>query len=188
MADWSQALEEAYASAPADEFVLSTLELIHPAFTDSSGNADSIRIVLDNRPWDLQLEVDAPLFAGEIKTFEPLAIQVTLPEQVEGQMGSIKLALDNIPRSIWTKLQEGARVRASAQLIYREWVTVRDSETGEYQVGTAPDLIIGQLTMRVVSATVLRIEGTATFVDLLNKGFPRRTFSRADFPGLFGGN
>lgn len=188
MADWTQALEEAYASAPADEHVLSTLELIHPAFTDEGGNADSVRIVLDDLDWDLRLEPDAPLFGGQVKTFQSLALQVTLPEQVEGQMGSIKVAIDNVPLTIWKKLQAGARVRASAQLIYREWVAVRETGSGEYQVGNTPDLIIGQLTMRVVSATVLRIEGTASFVDLLNKGFPRRSFSRADFPGLFGGN
>ncbi|WP_297105129.1 DUF1833 family protein [uncultured Devosia sp.] len=186
MTDWSQALEEAYASAPADEFVVSTLELIHPAFVDESDNADSVRIVLDERDWDLTLEADAPLFGGETKTFQALAMDVTLPEQVDGQMGSIKLALDNVPRTVWPKLQAAAKVRASARLVYREWVAVRDAESGAYVASTAPDLIIGDLTMRVVSASVLRIEGTATFVDLLNKGFPRRTFSREDFPGLFG--
>lgn len=187
MADWSEALAEAYASAPAEDYVVHTLELLHPQFTDAEDNADSIRVALDDRSWDLTYEDDAPLFAGLVKAFEPLAMQVSLPEQGESSFGSLKLTLDNVPRSIWPRLQAAARIRASAQVIYREWVAVRDVGTGAYSVAGPPDLIINQLTMRVVSASVLRLEGTATFVDLLNKGFPRRMFSRDDFPGLFGG-
>ena len=188
MSEWSAALEEAYASAPVDDYIVATLELIHPAFVDGEDNADSVRVALDERAWSLTYEAGAPLFGGETKTFEPLAMQVTLPEQAESGFGSLKLSLDNVPRSIWPKLQAAAKVRASARVIYREWVATRDTETGVYASEGPPDLIIDQLTMRVVSASVLRLDGTATFVDLLNKGFPRRTFSRAAFPGLFGGN
>lgn len=188
MADWSAALAEAYASAPADEYVVRTLELIHPQFADGEGDPDSIRIALDDRAWDLTYEADAPLFAGEARTFEPLAIQVSLPEQTEHTMGTLRIALDNVPRTIWPRLQAAARIRASARLIYREWIAVRDMADGSYEVDGLPDLVIGDLTMRVVTATVLRIEGLGTFVDLLNKGFPRRRFTREDYPGLFGGN
>ncbi|HEV7278388.1 MAG TPA: DUF1833 family protein [Devosiaceae bacterium] len=187
MPDWSAALAEAYASAPVDEYVVHTLELLHPQFVDAEDNADSIRVALDDRAWDLTYEADAPLFAGQTKTFVPLAMQLSLPEQSESSFGSLKITLDNVPRSIWPKLQAAARVRASAQVIYREWVALRDTETGVYATSGPPDMIINQLTMRVVSVSVLRLEGTATFVDLLNKGFPRRSFSRDGFPGLFGG-
>jgi len=186
MPSWTDALAEAYASAPADDYVVSTLELIHPAFVDGSGNADSIRVALDDRSWDLTYEATAPLFAGETKTFEPLAMQVTMPEQSETSFGTLNMAIDNVSRSVWPKLQAAARIRASAAVIYREWVATRNVSTGVYSVSGPPDLIIDQLTMRVVTATLLRLEGQATFVDLLNKGFPRRIFSRDDFPGLFG--
>jgi hypothetical protein len=187
MPNWSAALAEAYAVAPADDYVVHTLELIHPAFVGGAGNADSIRVALDDRAWDLRYEPAAPLFGGQVKTFEPLAMQVSLPEQSETSFGSLKIALDNVPRTIWPKLQSAARVRASAQVIYREWVAVRNVSTGVYTPSEAPDMIIDQLTMRVVNATLMRLEGNATFVDLLNKGFPRRTFDAQSFPGLFGG-
>lgn len=187
MADWSEALAEAYAVAPADDYVISTLELIHPAFVDSSNNADSIRVALDDKAWNLRLEPGAPMFGGQVKAFEPLAMQVSLPEQGEATFGSLKLALDNVPRTIWPKLQKAARVRASAQVIYREWVATRNLASGVYTPSNAPDMIIDQLTMRVMSATQLRLEGSATFVDLLNKAFPRRTFDATSYPGLFGG-
>lgn len=188
MPDWTAALEEAYATAPVDDYVVATIELLHPSFVDAEENEDSIRVALDDRAWDLTYEAGAPLFGGQTKTFEPLAMQVTLPEQAEGTMGALKLALDNVPRSIWPRLQAAAKVRASGRVIYREWVATRDTGTGVYASSGPPDLIIDQLTMRVVSASVLRLEGTATFVDLLNKAFPRRVFSREDWPGLFGGN
>lgn len=183
---WSAALEEAYASAPANDYVISTLELIHPAFVDGEGNADSVRIALDDRAWDLTLEDTAPLFAGETKTFEPLAMELTLPEQSETTMGSLNMAIDNVPRTMWPKLREAARVRATAAVIYREWVAVRSEGTGEYAVSGPPDMILDQLTMKVVTATLLRMEGQAAFVDLLNKAFPRRNFDPDDWPGLFG--
>lgn len=184
---WTEALQEAYASAPADDYIVATLELIHPQFVDEDDNADSIRVALDNRSWDLKYEDTAPLFAGEVKTFEPLAMQVSLPEQSDSNFGSLKISLDNVPRTIWPKLQSAARIRATAQVVYREWVAVRDVSTGIYACEQAPDLIIDQLTMKMVTASVLRLEGNATFVDLLNKAFPRRKFDRAGFPGLFGG-
>lgn len=187
---WTAALQEAYASAPADEFVISTLELLHPAFetADSPSEADSIRIVLDERDWDLTLEAAAPLHGGESVHFSSLALQVSLPEQTEGTLGQMQLALDNVPRDIWTKLQAAARVRATAAVIYREWVAIRNMSTGVYTCTGTPDMIIDQLSVKVITASILRMEATAQFVDLLNKAFPRRTFDRDSFPGLFGGS
>lgn len=187
MSEWTDALAEAYASAPADEFVIRTVEFLHPVFEDGDGNPDSIRICLDTRGWNLQIESGAPLFGGETKTFEALALEATLPEQSDRGMGELRLSLDNVPRTIIGHLQSAARVRASAMLIYREWVGTRDAETGEITVSGPPDLVLDQLTVKVVTATRLRLEASATFVDLLNRSFPRRTFSRTDFPGLFGG-
>lgn len=187
MADWTAALEEAYAVAPADDYVVATLELLHPSFVDGGGAADSVRIALDGRAWDLRYEAGAPLFGGQVKTFEPLAMQITLPAQSETTFGTLKLSLDNVPRTIWPKLQAAARIRATAQVIYREWVAVRNLSTAVYTPSSAPDMIIDQLSMKIVTATLLRLEGNAGFVDLLNKAFPRRSFNAQDFPGLFGG-
>ncbi|KRA44702.1 DUF1833 family protein [Devosia sp. Root635] len=181
---WSAALAEAYAVAPADDFVIHTLELLHPAFVDGDDEADSIRVALDGRAWDLELEAGAPLFGGEVKRFEPLSLKVSLPEQSETSFGSLNLSLDNVPRTIWPKLQAAARVRASAQVIYREWVAVKSGS--EYETDGPPDMIIDQLTMRVVTATQLRLSGTASFVDLLNRSFPRMTFDMESYPALFG--
>lgn len=184
--EWTQALQEAYASAPADQVVLDCLELIHPAFVDRDDNQDSVRIAIDDQSWVLEHESSAPLFAGQSKRYEPLAVNVKLPEQAEGTLGSLEITLDNVPRTVWPKLQAAAKVRASAMLIYRQWVGSKSLETGVCTFSGPPDLIIGNLTMNVVKATQLQLTGTAAFVDLLSKGFPRRTFDRDGFPGLHG--
>lgn len=190
MPDWTAALEEAYASAPADEYVIATLEILHAAFvTDTSPTEpDSIRISLDEREWSLELEAAAPLKGGQSVTFEPLAIRVVLPEQEEGRFGSMKLALDNVPLEYIDQLEAAASVRSPATLIYREWVAVRGGSPNEYQVSGPPDFVLGQLTIKVVEVNLLSIEAEATFLDLLNKPFPRRRFTREAFPALFGGD
>ena len=43
----SQALKEAYASAPSEVILLHTLELRHPSFVDDNGNPTAIRVVRD---------------------------------------------------------------------------------------------------------------------------------------------
>lgn len=188
MADiWSEAFLEAVASAPADEIIISTLELIHPAFVDEEDNPESLRAVLDDRDWTLELEPNAPLHGGDEVLFEKLAIRVTLPEQTENNLGSAKIAMDNVPRKYIKQLEQATSIRANATLIYREWIGVHDPETGVTTVSGPPDFIIGNMTIQVVEITDLRIEATARFQDLLNQGFPLRKFTREEWPALFGG-
>lgn len=185
----SDALAEAYALAPADEYVISTLEILHAAFVSGSPpQPDSIRISLDQRPWELELEVAAPLHGGQTVLFEPLAMRVVQPEQEEGRMGTMRIALDNVPLEYLEQLEQAATMRSPARLIYREWVAVQSGSPPEYAVSGPPDYIVGELTIKVVEANLLTIEAEAMFLDLLNKSFPRRRFTREAFPALFGGD
>ena len=43
----SEAIKEAYASAPSQQIILHTLELRHPAFVDEAGQPVAIRVVRD---------------------------------------------------------------------------------------------------------------------------------------------
>lgn len=185
MADFSEALQEAYASAPADEFIIETLELIHAAFVDDDNLPDSIRVCLDNQSHMLKLEDNAPLKGGQVVLFEPLALDVTLPEQKEGTLGELTLSFDGVPPEYLEKLDSAVGLRSSALLIYREWVAIHDKETGTYTADGPPDFVLGDMTIKRIRASQTSIEATATFIDLLNRGFPRRKFTREDFPGLF---
>ena len=52
----SEALREAYASAPSDVVILHTLELRHPSFLDDDGQPIAIRVVRDNQDLTARLE------------------------------------------------------------------------------------------------------------------------------------
>ena len=60
----SEALREAYASAPSDVVILHTLELRHPSFIDDDGDSIAIRVVRDNQDLKARLESSAPLDGG----------------------------------------------------------------------------------------------------------------------------
>lgn len=190
MPDWTEALEEAYATAPADEYVVATLEIIHAAFVTAGSpeEPDSIRIALDDRPFELMLEAGAPLRGGQTVLFEPLAMRVIMPEQEEGRFGSARIALDNVPMDYLEHLELAATIRSPARMIYREWITIKSGSPAEYVSSGPPDFIMGELTVKIVEATLLSIEAEAMFLDLLNQSFPRRRFTREAFPALFGGN
>lgn len=184
---WSEAIEEARASAPADVFEIETIEILHPEFRDEEDQPDSIRGVLDTRAWDLELEPDAPLKGGETVTFDPIGFRVERPAQEAGTLGEVRLAFDNVPRTHMPLLDEAVKVRATAELIVRSWVAVRDGETGVYAAEGPPGEVLRGLTIRGVRITGRTVTATARFLDLLNLGFPRRIFTREEFPALFGG-
>lgn len=185
---WTEAIEEARASAPADVFELETIEILHPAFVDDEDNPDSVRLVLDDRDWELELEPDAPLNGGQSVTFSKAAMRIERPAQEEGTLGEVRLSFDNVPRAYMPYLDAAAQVRATAQLILRVWLADRDLETGAYSAEGPPAEILRGLTIRGVQITGRSVTATARFLDLLNLGFPRRIFSREDFPALFGGD
>lgn len=185
MADiWDAAVEEARASASVDQFELETIELMHPAFI-ADGLPASIRLVLDEREWNLELEAAAPLDGGETVLFVPAAMRVVRPEQVEGQIGEVRLAFDFVARDVLPWIDSALSIRADGRLILRTWLATRNMATGAYTCSGAPQEILGGLTVRELQADALSIEMTAAFKDLINVGYPRRLFTQADFPGLF---
>lgn len=183
----SDAVLEAYASAPADSYVLHTIELIHPAFVDESAQPDSIRIVLDTPDISLQLENDHPLWPAGTKLFTNLGMTFSEPSQEDGRFGEMQFALDNIPQ-LYRKWVDGLTAfRAKSELIYREWLCTRDEGTGAITPLGQPDRITTGLSARGLRVTLGRIEGVATFQDPLGETFPTTVFDKESSPGLFVG-
>jgi len=180
-------LREIYASNPVDEFTLVTLELIHSSFQAPGGGQDSIRIALDNQPWDLPIEADAPLFAGQTKTFLPLNVEVVQPAQEEGSLGEMEFAIDNVPMQYMNRIREGVKIRTPAILIYREYILNHNASTGVYSLASTmgPAHKIDGLAVKKLRATPMRLTATARFVDIVNVTAPRRIFSREECPSLF---
>lgn len=181
----SDAMLEAYASAPTDSYILHTIEIIHPAFVDELSNPDSIRIVIDTPDIDLQLEDDHPLWPAGTKTFKYLAMTVSEPSQEDGRFGEMPFALDNVPQ-LYRKWIDGmTSFRAKAELIYREWLCTRNETTGVITPLGQPDRVQSGLSAWSLKVTLGRIEGTASYRDPLNESFPRTVFDKEAAPGLF---
>ena len=75
----SEAIKEAYASAPSEQIILHTLELRHPAFVNDAGEPVAIRVVRDTSDLWARLESQAPLQAGEHVQFVAMGFELDLP-------------------------------------------------------------------------------------------------------------
>ena len=187
MADiWDAAIEEARASAPIDVFELEAIEISHPAWVGEDDLPGALRMVLDDREWELAHEVDAPLDAGNPVLYRPASARVVRPEQAEGQPGDVTLAFDFVSRAVLPWIDQALSIRADGRMILRTWLAQRNALTGEWQVSGPPKEQLKGLTVRKINASATTIQLTASFKDLFNVGFPRRLFTQAEFPGLFG--
>lgn len=187
MADiWDAAIEEARASASVDQFELEAVEIRHPAWVGDDDLPAGLRLVLDEREWNLQHEADAPLNPGQTVLYVPTAMRIVRPEQAEGQIGEVTLAFDFVSRAVLPWIDEALSIRADGQLTLRAWITERDVVTCTWSVAGPPKEVLKGLIVRKISASATTIQLTASFKDLVNVGFPRRLFTQAEFPGLFG--
>lgn len=167
----SEALREAYASAPVNQVIYHTLELWHPAF------AVPIRVVRDVRALDARIEATAARNAGELVTFAPYAFDVVPPETLAETLPQVTIEIDNVGREIIAQIDEAIIAGAPIVVIYRQYL----SDTAEDGPENDPPL---QLTLIKVSATSTRIRAVAGFAMLLDRKFPRLEYDLETFPGL----
>lgn len=174
---YSQALAEAYASAPEDEVVLDTLEFRHETFVDSSNNPYAIRVVNDHKPLIATLEAGAVLNAGEAVTFSPCYFEFTRPSESDsGSVPEVTVRVSNVARNLTPYLDKAKDTRALLYLTWRQYLL---SDLAAPHID--PPLT---LTMREVTITMNDVVGNAGFHDLVNRRFPNREYTSLKFPGL----
>lgn len=166
----SEALAEAYASAPDGVVILDTLEIWHPAFTTA------LRIVADGAALDARIEAGAPRDAGELVTFVPLAFRLRPPESAPEAPGVLEAEIDTANREIVAEIDAAVVTLDPIQIIWRRYI----ASTAE----DGPDYVVPGLTVRSVSAGVVRMTAQAAWQDLVNERFPRLIYSRDQFPTL----
>jgi hypothetical protein len=184
MADFEDAIREAYAAAPSGQVILSTIELNH------STMAAPVRMVRDKGTYDevassiagkdiwghrMTLEADAPVNPGEEVFFQSVMFKFTLAAQSDARISSMDVNIDNATKIISSYLDDAVTERDPMTLIYREFLTDDTS---------SPSMIIGNLTMLRVTATNTMVRGTAEFKDLVNKKFPNKVYRPEEFLGL----
>lgn len=169
----SQAIKEAYASAPVSSIIYHTLEIFHPSFTIP------IRVVRDNATLTARLEASAPRNAEELVDFTGYQFDLQPPEISTTGVPQCTVEIDNVSREILAQI-ELAVAGGSLELInliYRAYLS-DDLDSGPEN---DPPLT---LTISDITADIFRIKATAGFSNLANKRFPSRDYTSEVFPGL----
>ncbi|MDD4519399.1 MAG: DUF1833 family protein [Alphaproteobacteria bacterium] len=172
----SEALKEAYASAPSDVILLHTLELRHPSFVDSEGNPTAIRVVRDNVNHTCTLEDTAPLNAGEAVEFIAMAFDLGLPPVEAIPVPEITLTLDNVSTEIIKYLDQAVETQDMIEMTYRPYLS--DDLTCP-QMNPPITLVITD-----IKADITKITATARMMDIGNKSFPAENYTVKKYPGL----
>lgn len=119
----SEALKEAYASAPSDVILLHTLELRHPSFVDEYGKPTAIRVVRDNVNHICTLEDSAPLDAGKEVEFIAMGFDLELPPVEAIPVPEITLMLDNVSTEIIQYLDRAVETQNMIEMTYRPYLS-----------------------------------------------------------------
>ena len=172
----SEALREAYASAPSNVVILHTLEIRHPDFRDEAGNSTAIRVVRDQQDLIARLEASAPINAGQQVRFVAMGFELDLPPVDIAPVPEIAITLDNVTREIVKHLDEASISESPIEVTYRPYLS---NDLSGPQMDPPITLVITE-----VEADVQRVTAKARMADIGNKTFPSRLYTATEFPGL----
>lgn len=172
----SEALKEAYASAPSDVILLHTLELRHPAFKGEHGNPTAIRVVRDHVSHKCVLEETAPLEPGQEVEFVAMAFDLELPPVNTTPLPEITVTLDNVNREIMDYLDLAVEGQDMIEMTYRPYLS---DDLSCPQMNPPINLVITNIV-----TDVFKITATARMMDIGNKSFPSENYTTKNYAGL----
>jgi hypothetical protein len=174
---FSEALKEAYASAPGEAIVLATLEIRHPAFVDDQGNPlSAVRIVADGQDLAAKIEAGAPADAGSSVLFRACPVEVVPPEHSTSALPEARVSIDNATAELMPNLKLAVQTSDPIQVSYREYLA--------HRAHLGPEFAMHGFTAKRAVADLMRVTATIGFFDLLNAAFPDRVYEPEDFRGL----
>lgn len=171
----SQALAEAYASAPSDEVILHTLELRHPSFTQP------LRVVNDHDTLNARLESSAPVDSGELVDFVPFSFRFRLPDVQSTGMPELEIEIDNVSAEVIAYMDQAANSTDLIEVTYRPYLYGNFKFYMDQLPAMDPPI---HLVLHDVEADVFAIRARASFGDYGNRRFPGETYDAQRFPGL----
>lgn len=161
----SQAIKEAYASAPADVVCYDTLEFDHPAFSEP------IYVVRD---WD---DLTATLEDGVTEvTFVRYGFDLLKPEVSPDGTPVCQVVVDAVPNEILEYFRQAAQSTTKVTMRYRQYLSTDLSAPQNDPPLTA--------TLTNIKADVFRVRAVAGFGDYRNRRFPTDDYTAERFPGL----
>jgi len=164
------AIQEAYATAPDSEILLSTIELRHPGFDTP------IRVVLDNADFLGALEADAPVDPATEVLFTAFQFGFKLPEVTSQGNPQIQIQIDNVSKEIQDNIEASQDWPDPIELTYRPYLA-SDPSTPQMN----PPL---HMTVSKINVGAFKVTLTAGFGNLVNKKFPSETYTWERFRGL----
>lgn len=172
----SQAAAEVASVAPVGVVLWETFELRHPAFDGP------IRVVnkTDGQPLRATLEAGAPAQGGQEVEFVALPVSARLPEESDqGRSPELIVELDGVSGHIAAQLDLAIQALDPVEVTFRLYVS---SDT------TAPAMLpVLNMILSDVVVGETRVTATARFMDPVNRGFPAKDYTRAEYPGLVSG-
>jgi hypothetical protein len=166
----SEAIKEAYASAPVGVINYFTLEFRHSLITSP------IRVVRDSINLEATLEAGAPLNPGEAVTFIAYGFDITKAEVSAQGVPQVHIEIDNVDRSIVSSIEAVLASTEPVQLTFREYIST-DLTTPQND----PPL---HMEVMSVTADVFRVKIVAGWPNLMNKRFPTTAYNSYRFPAL----
>lgn len=174
----SDAIKEAYATAPTDDVVIHTLELRHPSFVDDDGNPNSIWVTTQNDDLVATIEADATVKGGQDVTFRHFAFKFQLAGIAPGQTPTLQLSIDGVDRRIVENLDLAITQPTKIVMCYRPYLA---SDLSEPQMDPP-----AAYTLSSVKVDAMTVTGEARDGIDLNGAFPRKVYTAAEFPALIG--
>ena len=160
----SEALKEAYASAPSNVVIYHTLEISHPAFSQP------IYVVRDYQDMNALLEDGSPV------TFIRFAFNLVKPEVSATGVPQCTVEIDNVSRDILANVQLAMTSTEMITMTYREYIS---TDLSGPQNDPPMTMVLSN-----IQADVFKVRATASFGDLSNKRFPNEEYTAERFPGL----
>lgn len=169
----SDAIKEAYATAPTDTVIVETIEWLHPSFVDGSGNPASYRIAVNQPDCTCTLEGDAPMDGGDPVLFTGMAVEYSKPEITPEMDVRSSIVVDNVGGFLLDGIERAADDGSPVTQIYREFLW------------PALDTVHRKITMTLQDVVLdnYRVKGTLVFRGMASRkfGIP---YTLEKFPGI----
>lgn len=166
----SEAIKEAYASAPADLVIYHTLEIWHANFSAP------IYVVRDHADLTAYKEAGAARSPGAEVTYVGFAFDIVPPEVDKAGVPQCVIEIDNVSREILANIEAAMGSTSTITVIYRAYLS------GDLS-GPENDPPL-ELTIQSITADPFKVRAVAGFGSLANVRFPKLDYTSETFPGL----
>lgn len=162
----SSTLTEQIFAQDMDEVVITLIEITHDDLSEP--------IYVSSDPTETLSTGVKGTISNSIE-YAQIPFQLTLQEQTDNLLARAKLSIDNINREIMLAIRQANNSPPNVTI---KIVLASDPDTVEIEI---PNLQLNNIT-----GTAAVVEGELQPKILQGETFPRNTFNKSNFPGVFG--